>query len=150
MHAPFSVSNLTRFAWLPRFQYSQPIATVDEAMAESSSQHDVHIPAPAYQTESASFKLDLSCLADASQQSCDFLDAIKTIDILSGEWPTDALHQATTLDQSQMQALKVCVQDSGIVSKHSLSGAIAVLNSTLGHSLCSIRLHACERHVCLL
>lgn len=63
--------------------------------------------APAYQTDEGTFRLDLSCLAEGTGHVEEALDAVKSIDILAGQWPSDALQQVTTLDQSQLLALQV-------------------------------------------
>lgn len=68
------------------------------------------VAAPAYLTQDASFRLDLSCLLDEAvrdDDDDDALDAVKAIDILAGHWPSDTLQEVTTLDQSQLLALQV-------------------------------------------
>ena len=61
---------------------------------------------PAYQTEEAPFYLDLSCLVSEECQTED-LTAVKAIDVHAGQWPEAELQRLTTLDQSQLLALKV-------------------------------------------
>ncbi|MCJ1303589.1 NFX1-type zinc finger-containing protein 1 [Hypocenomyce scalaris] len=62
---------------------------------------------PAYQTtEGGAFKLNLSCMMDGIGHDDDAVDAIKAIDILAGEWPSDVLQEVTTLDQSQLLAVQ--------------------------------------------
>lgn len=68
---------------------------------------NVHIGPPAYQTEDGSFKLDLSCLIQHADLPQAMLDALRAIDIHSGQWPVNALQQATSLDKSQLLALQV-------------------------------------------
>ncbi len=65
--------------------------------------------APAYLTQDASFRLDLSCLLDEAVHDDEALDAVKAIDILAGHWPSDTLQEVTSLDQSQLLALQVHV-----------------------------------------
>ncbi len=68
--------------------------------------------APAYLTQDVSFRLDLSCLLDeAVRNDEEALDAVKAIDILAGHWPSDTLQEVTTLDQSQLLALQVHIDD---------------------------------------
>jgi len=71
------------------------------------------VAAPAYLTQDASFRLDLSCLLHEAvhddDDDDDALDAVKAIDILAGHWPSDTLQEVTTLDQSQLLALQVRV-----------------------------------------
>lgn len=66
----------------------------------------MHIPPPAYQQGATSFKLDLSCLSANPQ--CQ-RDVISAIDSQAIQWPMTALRQATTLDNSQLRALQVCL-----------------------------------------
>lgn len=67
---------------------------------------EMHIPPPAYQQGATSFKLDLSGLS--SNPQCQS-DAITAIDSQAIQWPMAALRQATTLDNSQLRALQVCL-----------------------------------------
>lgn len=62
---------------------------------------------PAYQAEELDFKLDLSCLVVDGERDSETLDMVKGIDVLAGYWPSQALQQMTSLDHSQLQALKV-------------------------------------------
>ncbi|KAL0023606.1 hypothetical protein WJX77_006297 [Trebouxia sp. C0004] len=64
---------------------------------------------PAYLTQDASFRLDLSCLLDEAVHDDEALNAVKTIDLLAGHWPSDTLQEVTTLDQSQLLALQAAL-----------------------------------------
>ena len=70
---------------------------------------EIYVGPPAYQTEEGFFRLDLSCLVGADEHHHDkgALGNIKAIDVHAGDWPDDKLQQMTTLDHSQLQALKV-------------------------------------------
>ena len=66
----------------------------------------MHVAPPAYQTDGAPFYLDLSCLVSTEHKEADLTD-FKEIDVHAGQWPQAELQQLTTLDQSQLLALKV-------------------------------------------
>lgn len=70
---------------------------------------EIDVSPPAYQTEEGFFRLDLSFLVDGDQHLKDIniLGEIKAIDVHAGDWPDQELQQMTTLDHSQLQALKV-------------------------------------------
>lgn len=70
----------------------------------------IHVSPPAYQTEDLFFSLDLSCLVSGKHEQPEdkcALDNVKAIEAYAGDWPDQALQQMTTLDHSQLQALKV-------------------------------------------
>ena len=67
----------------------------------------IYVSPPAYQTEEGFFRLDLSCLVDDDHRLKDIPDEIKSTDVHAGNWPDQELQQMTTLDHSQLQALKV-------------------------------------------
>ena len=73
----------------------------------------MHIPPPAYQQGATSFKLDLSCLSANPQCQPDVISAIDSQAI---QWPMTALRQATTLDDSQLRALQVCLPGAHSIS----------------------------------
>ena len=89
--------------------------------------------APAYLTQDASFRLDLSCLLDEAVHDDEALDAVKAIDILAGHWPSDTLQEVTTLDQSQLLALQVQV--------HGLDKQLPRLKLLQSHTVYSVCLH---------
>ena len=67
----------------------------------------IDVEPPAYQTEGRSFKLDLSCLVDDKDRRRAAVDSVRAINVNTGDWPTADLQRVTTLDRSQLQALKV-------------------------------------------
>ena len=80
------------------------------AESESSppTQVESRVAAPAYQTtEAGAWKLDLSCMIDGIEHNDGAVDAVRAIDVLAGQWPSDALQEVTTLDQSQLLAVQV-------------------------------------------
>ena len=86
----------------------------DDAKVPATSEK-MYVRPPAYQTDQGSFTLDLSCLVDGNEdcEDEDALDEIKAVD-LHGYWPNQELQQMTTLDLSQLQALKVSMDiDTG-------------------------------------
>lgn len=67
----------------------------------------LNVGPPDYQTDAANFKLDLSCLVEPQQQHREAMAAIQAISVQPGRWPMKELQEATTLDESQLQALQV-------------------------------------------
>ena len=92
---------------------------------------------PAYQTtEGGAFKLNLSCMMDGIGHDDDAVDAIKAIDILAGEWPSDVLQEVTTLDQSQLLAVQVTL--SCMLHKCTMMQATFLISSDSKHQPCSL------------
>ena len=85
---------------------SRPFAYADDG-SDISGPEAIAVAPPAYQTEAGRFTLDLSCLVSTEEHNEDALSAIKAIDVHAGQWPSAALQQLTSLDQSQLLALKV-------------------------------------------
>lgn len=90
------------------------------------------IPLPAYQTGEGPFCLDLSCLLDDScKHSEEATAAIKAVNVQARQWPSAALERLTTLDQSQLLALKV----APLASSHSYACVMSL-------SVCHGKAHA--------
>lgn len=68
---------------------------------------EIYVGPPTYQTDLYFFKLDLSCLVEDPDYNKDAFWEIRTVDVHAGQWPSTELQQLTTLDHSQLEALKV-------------------------------------------
>lgn len=102
-HVQYSNSNLAMHVSL--------LFCADNAMGSPVPQ-EIRVAPPAYQTEDLFFSLDLSCLVGGEHDQPEdksALNQIKAIEGYAGDWPDQTLQQMTTLDHSQLQALKVVV-----------------------------------------
>lgn len=62
---------------------------------------------PDYQAHDHSFNFDLSCLVAFPEHHKEAMTAVRAVDVQPGRWPMRELQEATTLDESQLQALQV-------------------------------------------